>query len=271
MNTNRFIIRSAPLSEEFTASANINAAPASANVPFAAFTRLGTKSNSTNTVKASKAEPGGKPLASKARFFATINAPMKDQSQDNRASHVRMLALTGLCALLVLSGAYAALGRNAAQMVDLPITVTRTQQPSLQPQATAEPAAASIEDIPMIAPADATLGSFSTYKVEMDAVRDQSIRMLDELIADANADAATVETARAEKLALAKAMTVEAELEGLTAARGYGESYFTVKPGSVNAVIRNPNLTNAQMASVVEMVTAQTGESADNVKIILTK
>ncbi|GHU66370.1 hypothetical protein FACS1894184_04190 [Clostridia bacterium] len=116
-----------------------------------------------------------------------------------------------------------------------------------------------------------TLSSFMTYKQQMDAARDQSISMLDALIADVNADATTLEQARGEKLALAKSISTEATLQGLMAARGFGDSYITVRPGSVNVVVRQDKLSNQQMASILEMVTAETGESPDNVKIVLTK
>jgi len=105
----------------------------------------------------------------------------------------------------------------------------------------------------------------------MDAARVNATRMLDELISDTNTDATTLQQAQKEKLDLAKAESAEAVLRGLLAVRGYGESYVTVRPGSVNVVIRNTELTAAQTASILEMVTRETGELPENVKIVPAK
>ena len=171
----------------------------------------------------------------------------------------RTLALVGLCALLVAASLWGSETRNT-QTFSLPITqVGAAQTGTAQPNSTES------------AESSAVLGSFTTYKLEMDAARQQSIRMLDALIADERADKTTVEQARAEKLELAKSMSMEATLQGLVAARGYGETYVTVRSGSVNVVVKNPDLSEAQTASILEMVTRETGESPENVKIIAAK
>lgn len=173
--------------------------------------------------------------------------------------HSRTLALVGLCALLVASSFWGAESKNA-QTFSLPITqVEASQTGTAQPEPTESAESTTV------------LGSFTTYKLEMDAARQQSIRMLDDLIGDERADQTTVEQARAEKLELAKSMSMEATLQGLVAARGYGETYVTVRSGSVNVVVKNPDLSEAQTASILEMVTRETGESPENVKIIAAK
>ncbi|MDR1262983.1 MAG: SpoIIIAH-like family protein [Oscillospiraceae bacterium] len=179
----------------------------------------------------------------------------------------RIAAMSGLCLLLVVSGAWAAVSRSPSNIVGIPVTIRQnvpdpavTAQPSITP----EPGSEGETTL-------TTLSSFMTYKQQMDAARSQSISMLDALIADVNADAATLEQARGEKLTLAKSIATEATLQGLMAARGFGDSYVTVRPGSVNVVVRQEKLSSQQMASILEMVTAETGESPDSVKIILTK
>lgn len=304
MNTTGFVVRSSSQPGESAHKAITRTASPGG---YSTFTRLSVKAETSEPAPA----PAPAPRAKKARggfaaaiagiggaFTAGSNAVMNgdrraakraasvalpktskvierdaDREETCRPQRGRALALSGLCLLLVISGAWAAVTRNAANVVNLPINVTRTNKPTVQtPQATPEPAGAvNIEDIPMIEPSAATLGSFSTYKVEMDALRDKELRVLNELIADTKADAAMVQNALEQKLALTRSMDAEAVLQGLTAARGYGESYITVKTGSINVVVRNPNLTEAQMASLVEMVAIETGENAENVKIILTK
>ena len=173
--------------------------------------------------------------------------------------NLRTLALVGLCALLVASSLWGSEIKNT-QTFSLPITrIGATQSGAAQPDSTQS------------AESSAVLGSFTTYKLEMDAARQQAMRMLDDLIGDTGADKTTVEQARNEKLQLAKSMNMEATLQGLVAARGYGEAYVTVRSGSVNVVVKNEDLSDAQMASILEMVTRETGESPENVKIIAAK
>ncbi|MDR0397047.1 MAG: SpoIIIAH-like family protein [Oscillospiraceae bacterium] len=184
----------------------------------------------------------------------------------------RILAMSGLCLLLIASGAWAAISKPLSSIVGLPVTI---RQNVPEASSTAEPGAASApESTPEPGAGETTLttlSSFATYKQQMDAAREQSITMLDALIADVNADAATLEQARGEKLTLAKSIATEATLQSLMAARGFGDSYVTVRPGSVNVVVRQDKLSNQQMASILDMVTAETGESPGNVKIVLTK
>ena len=170
----------------------------------------------------------------------------------------RTATLLGLCALLVASSVWASINRPT-EVVSLPVT-----------RATPPPASVSSTELPQPTPAT-TISSFTVYREQMDAARVNATRMLDELISDTNTDATTLQQAQKEKLDLAKAESAEAVLRGLLAVRGYGESYVTVRPGSVNVVIRNTELTAAQTASILEMVTRETGELPENVKIVPAK
>lgn len=181
----------------------------------------------------------------------------------------RALYMFSLCALLVVSGAYAALTRNTARTVDLPLTVNRSSDVALSGGENTQEV--NIEDIPMMQPSDVTIGSFATYRIEMDSVRAESIAMLESIIGDPKSDEATAAAARNEKIALASAMSTETQLEKLIAARGYGESYVTVKTGSVNVVVNNANLPGDAIQTIIAMAAAETGESASNVKVITVK
>ncbi|MDR1598853.1 MAG: SpoIIIAH-like family protein [Oscillospiraceae bacterium] len=225
------------------------------------------------------AKPSKPARAAKTIMSAKPTEPAKPTilpdapSPKTAPSRSRLAAMSGLCLLLIASGAWAAMTKPISSIVGIPVTIrqnvpeaspTTTPGPAVSPTAAPEPGGAGETTL-------TTLSSFLTYKQQMDAAREQSITMLDALIADVNADAATLEQARGEKLTLAKSISTEATLQSLMAARGFGDSYITVRPGSVNVVVRQDKLTSQQMASILEMVTAETGESPDNVKIVLTK
>ncbi|GHU73627.1 hypothetical protein AGMMS49992_12840 [Clostridia bacterium] len=230
-------------------------------------------SSTTQTSQTSQtlnAAPIIKSVASAVPDAPIMSKPIEMRNTANvsrtTSSRSRIIAMSGLCLLLVISGAWAAISRPSTNVVGLPVTIRQplTAQVTAAPVATPTPGGEGETTL-------TTLNSFITYKQQMDAARDQSIAMLDALIADVNADATTLEQARGEKLALAKSIATEATLQGLMSARGFGDSYITVRPGSVNVVVKQEKLTSQQMASILEMVTAETGESPDSVKIILTK
>jgi len=237
--------------------------------------------------------------------FGALKMPREPKEAREPNLRVRTAAIIGLCLLLVGSG-YAARLNRTTNKVNYPVNVfytgdSGTQMTAAEEPAQPEPEASGTEDAAaQPAPSDtgktpentpdnlgaigelgsdailleetasqASLSSFTAYKVEMDAARTQSIRMLDALIDDVNTDAATIEQARAEKLQLSKAITQEASLESLIAARGFGESYVTVSPNAVNVVVHDSSLTDAETAAILDMVATETGISGDRVKIIV--
>ncbi|MDR0928842.1 MAG: SpoIIIAH-like family protein, partial [Oscillospiraceae bacterium] len=71
-----------------------------------------------------------------------------------------------------------------------------------------------------------------------------------------------------QKEALAKSTQTEAAIEALLAARGLPEALCTVREGSVNVVVKTNQLPQQQAAQILDIVMAESGEAAANVKII---
>lgn len=216
------------------------------------------------------------PPRSKVTFFANTHAPdsadARRKASPAAASNRRYVSLAFLCILLIASGTYAALNRQMANMVTVPINVTRTGSVNSEPvQSPATASSSIIEEIPNMKPADIVLGSFAAYRQNTDASRAQALAALNEIIADPNTNESILADAQAQKLALANFMLIETDLEGLIAARGYGDSYVTARVGSVNIVVNNTNLSEAQRASIMEMAVSHTNEPPENIKISLAK
>ncbi len=109
---------------------------------------------------------------------------------------------------------------------------------------------------------------FGAFRAERDAVRATEIEYLDEVIAVSYSDAETLADAQAQKLALVENMEAEFTIENLLRAKGFSDAAVTFHKGSVNVVVDCPQLSSEQVAQILDVVTRETGESADNIKIL---
>lgn len=109
---------------------------------------------------------------------------------------------------------------------------------------------------------------FASFRAERDAVRATEIEYLDEVIAVSYSDAETLADAQAQKLALVENMEAEFTIENLLRAKGFSDAAVTFHKGSVNVVVDSPQLSSEQVAQILDVVTRETGESADNIKIL---
>jgi len=115
---------------------------------------------------------------------------------------------------------------------------------------------------------EASASFFADFRTERTTVRNQEIAYLDSIILSEASDAETVAAAQAQKMEIAGAMEKEVTVEGLLRARGITDAVVTCHAGSVNVVVNEESLTDAQVAQVLELVQRETGESAENIKII---
>ena len=73
---------------------------------------------------------------------------------------------------------------------------------------------------------------------------------------------------KAQKLALVNNMEKEFTIESLIRAKGFRDAAVTFHGGSVNVVVDCETLTDEQVAQILDIVQRETGESAENVKVI---
>lgn len=131
-------------------------------------------------------------------------------------------------------------------------------------------AALQREEDAMPAQADAQAGTdyFETFREERNAVRTAEIEYLDEVIAVSANDAETLADAQAQKLALVENMETEFTIESLLKAKGFEDAAVTFHKGSVNVVVDSEELTSDKVAQILDIVKRETGESAENIRII---
>lgn len=139
------------------------------------------------------------------------------------------------------------------------------QAPAAQ-GAAAEGPAASAE--PAGGTAEAGTDYFESFRAERDAVRATEIEYLDEVIAVSYSDAETLADAQEQKLALVANMETEFTIESLLRAKGFADAAVTFHKGSVNVVVDSEELSDDKVAQILDIVKRETGESADNIKIL---
>jgi stage III sporulation protein AH len=166
----------------------------------------------------------------------------------------KYLLLTGLIVVLVAVGYINfALGNGAGKNV---AAATPEIEGALQ-----------ADDVAVISSQD----YFEDYKANRANVRDTEVAYLDSIISNSNSDAETVKDAQDQKIEIVRSMESELTIEGLLVASGFSDAIVTVQEGSVNVVIKAAEISKEQAAKILEIVKDETGEPAQNIKIILQK
>lgn len=112
---------------------------------------------------------------------------------------------------------------------------------------------------------------FVDYRASRESRRDTEIALLDSIISSENSAAEQIKDAQDQKIAIVKSMESELKIEGLLVASGFSDAIVTVQEGSVNVVIKAEEISKEQAAKILEIVKGETGEPAQNIKIILQK
>ena len=110
---------------------------------------------------------------------------------------------------------------------------------------------------------------FGDYKANRESVRDTEVAYLDSIISNESSDSETVQDAQDQKIEIVQRMEKELTIEGLVMASGFDDAIVTVQQGSVNVVIKADQISKENAAKVLEIVRQETGEPAQNIKIIL--
>ena len=113
---------------------------------------------------------------------------------------------------------------------------------------------------------DASSGYFASARLNRQQARDSALSILQDAAADETAD----ETIKAETAMAIDDTVSEAQIENLVTAKGYADCIAFISDDSVSVVVSagGAELTDADVARITEIVTGETGCTADQVKII---
>ena len=113
-----------------------------------------------------------------------------------------------------------------------------------------------------------TSSYFQTYRSDRESTRDQEMLYYDAIIASESSSADAIATAESAKLALIEQMEQELVVEGLIKAKGFEDCVVTISDTDVNAVVKGGELTETEVAQIVEIIQSQLNTRLENIKII---
>ena len=113
-----------------------------------------------------------------------------------------------------------------------------------------------------------TSSYFQTYRSDRESTRDQEMLYYDAMNANETSSAEAIATAESAKLALIEQMEQELVVEGLIKAKGFEDCVVTISDTDVNAVVKSGELTEAEVAQIVEIIQSQLNISLENIKLI---
>ncbi len=112
---------------------------------------------------------------------------------------------------------------------------------------------------------------FTTFRDDREQVRKLEMEYLDEVIAASSNDDETLSDAQGQKLTLVENMEKEFIIESLIKAKGFEDAAVTFHAGTVNVVVKADELSEKQVAQILEITKKETGEPAENIKVMTGK
>ncbi len=111
---------------------------------------------------------------------------------------------------------------------------------------------------------------FSTARLNRQQARDNALSLLQEAAKDEKADQGAVDEANAAIQTMADYTMTEAQVENLITAKGYADCVAFLGEDSISVVVSamENGMTDTDAARIGEIVTEQTGLSAEQIKII---
>ena len=109
---------------------------------------------------------------------------------------------------------------------------------------------------------------FTTYRNDRTTTRNQTMLYLDSIIESDLSSKEAVAEAEKNKLALTGAMEAELNLEGTIKSMGFDDVVISTGNDYCNVMVKTKELKSEQVAKILEAVTAQTGKTANYVRVI---
>ncbi len=109
---------------------------------------------------------------------------------------------------------------------------------------------------------------FAECKLTRQQNRDAALELLKSVAQSEDSAAETKEKANNDMIDLANATDTEGTIESLVKAKGFTECMAYISDGSVNVVVATEGLTTEQAAQINEIVIAESGKDASQIKIV---
>lgn len=109
---------------------------------------------------------------------------------------------------------------------------------------------------------------FETYRLDRDNARQEQALYFQAIIDSKNSTEESRQEAKASLQNLAAKKEQELVLEGCILAKGFDDAVVSFTDNYVNVMIKAKELSEAEVAQIVDVVEKQTSKSIDNIKII---
>ena len=114
-----------------------------------------------------------------------------------------------------------------------------------------------------------TANFFTSYRTDRDLARDEEKLYYTAILESANSTQEAKDSAQTALSSIAAQIESELYLEGNIKAKGFDDVIVSMSSNFVNVMVKaEDNLTDAQVAQIVQIVQEQTNKSIDNIKII---
>lgn len=110
--------------------------------------------------------------------------------------------------------------------------------------------------------------AFAVFRQEKSESRSEQMSYIESVVSSEESNEETKQKAQQQKLELAANMEAETAVEGMIRTTLDADAVVTISSSAVSVVIDKESLTDAQAAQIAEIVSAQTGQSANNIKIM---
>ena len=109
---------------------------------------------------------------------------------------------------------------------------------------------------------------FESYRTDRATSRDQQIMYYDAILEDATSSESEKTEAQSKKMALISDMENELALEYLIKGLGFKDAIVTTSNNYINVLVNSGELTSAEVAKIVTVVTEQTDYGLSAIKVI---
>ena len=109
---------------------------------------------------------------------------------------------------------------------------------------------------------------FTTCRTDRANTRNESIEYYNAILNNESSSEEAKQNAEAQIDALISAMSMETTMEGLIKAKGFSEALVNYSSTYINVIIKSAELTETEVAKIVEIIQSQVERDIDYIKII---
>ncbi len=113
-----------------------------------------------------------------------------------------------------------------------------------------------------------TSSFFSTCKSDRVTTRNECIDLYNEILRSETSSTEAKQNAEQQINSLLEAMTLEVNMEGLIKAKGFSEALVNYSSTYINILVQSSELTESEVAKIVDIIQSQVERDIDYIKII---